>query len=180
MSEYKKYALDTNIFVEAKRRYYAFDVCPGFWNSLIWHHGQGLISSIDRIKAEIDKGADDLAKWINDYMPDICFASTDKAAISKYFGETMAWVQAQSQYIPAAKAKYADSADGWLIAYAKANNLVLVTHEVPNPFVKNNVPIPNVCAAFGVAYVNTFDMLRDLQTSFTWQPANGASGAVIK
>jgi hypothetical protein len=171
MNGLKKYALDANIFIEAKRRYYAFDLCPGFWDSLLWHQGQGRISSIDRVKAEIDKGADDLAKWVKDYMPAVCFASTDNKDISKYFGETMQWVQAQAQYLPAAKAEYAASPDGWLIAYAKVHNLALVTHEVHKPDIRNKVPIPNVCAAVGVEYINTFDMLRDLQISFTWQPS---------
>ena len=26
-----KYLLDSNVFIEAKNRYYAFDICPGFW-----------------------------------------------------------------------------------------------------------------------------------------------------
>ncbi len=28
------FVLDSNIFIEAHRRYYAFDICPGFWDSL--------------------------------------------------------------------------------------------------------------------------------------------------
>ena len=44
------YVLDANIFIEAKQRYYAFDVCPGFWEALVWHHGNGPIISVDRVK----------------------------------------------------------------------------------------------------------------------------------
>ncbi len=25
------YLFDANVFIEAKNRYYAFDICPGFW-----------------------------------------------------------------------------------------------------------------------------------------------------
>lgn len=60
MSDSRKYALDSSIFVEAKRRYYAFDLCPGFWDSLLWHQARGRLSSIDRIKKELDRGGDDL------------------------------------------------------------------------------------------------------------------------
>lgn len=28
------YLLDTNVFIEAKNRYYAFDLAPGFWEGL--------------------------------------------------------------------------------------------------------------------------------------------------
>lgn len=29
------YLLDSNVFMEAKNRYYAFDIVPGFWQALI-------------------------------------------------------------------------------------------------------------------------------------------------
>lgn len=56
----KKYLLDANVFIEAKRRYYAFDVCPGFWECLVWHHQGACVESIDRVKQELELGDDDL------------------------------------------------------------------------------------------------------------------------
>jgi hypothetical protein len=70
----------------------------------------------------------------------------------------VAWAQGQPQYLPPALTKFATVADGWLVAYAKSNGLVVVTHEVPSE-ARNEVKIPNVCRAFGVDYVDTFDML---------------------
>ncbi|KJU82461.1 hypothetical protein MBAV_005346 [Candidatus Magnetobacterium bavaricum] len=169
LSDTLKYALDSSIFIEAKNRYYSFDLCPGFWDALLWHHNRNLLSSIDRIKAELDRGDDDLTKWINKTMPKTCFVSTDDPEVIRWFGQIVTWVQAQSQFIQAAKADFAKVADGWLIAYAKANNLVLVTHEVYNQFAKGKVKIPNVCKAFNVTCVDTFDMLKDLKTSFIWK-----------
>ena len=32
--EYPLFVLDTNVFIQAHRRYYAQDVCPGFWECL--------------------------------------------------------------------------------------------------------------------------------------------------
>ncbi|MHB1955762.1 MAG: DUF4411 family protein, partial [Sulfobacillus sp.] len=46
--------------------------------------------------------------------------------------------------------------------YARANNNILVTHEVYDPNIKKRIPIPNVCRAFGVEHVDTFEMLRRL------------------
>jgi hypothetical protein len=171
MSEPRKYALDSSIFVEAKRRYYAFDLCPGFWDTLLWHQERDRLSSIDRIKEELDRGGDDLTVWINDVMPETCFVSTDDSNVIRWFGEMVAWVQTQSQFLPEAKAEFAAGVDGWLIAYAKTNGLVLVTHEVLKPDIRRKVPIPNVCAEFDVACVDTFDMLRDFETQFTWRPS---------
>jgi len=74
----------------------------------------------------------------------------------------MAWVTAQGQFTDAAKEQFARGADGWLVAYAKAMGYVVVTQEQISADVRRRVPIPNVCTAFGVRYVDTFEMLREL------------------
>ncbi len=38
MSAGKRYVLDANVFIDAHQNYYAFDICPGFWNALIQQH----------------------------------------------------------------------------------------------------------------------------------------------
>ena len=78
----------------------------------------------------------------------------------------MEWVQSQDQFSDAAKADFASKADGWLVAYARANSCVVVTQEVLNPDVRRKVPIPNLCEAFDVHWVDTFTMLRNLGVRF--------------
>jgi hypothetical protein len=166
----KNFLLDANVFIEAKRRYYAFDLCPGFWECLSWYHNEECrIQSIDRVKRELERGGDDLRDWVTSVMPPACFVSTNVTSVTDQYGRIISWVQEQSQFLPEAKSQFAAGADGWLIAYAKANNLILVTQEVRSPDVRRKVPMPNVCEAFGVAYVNTFDMLRGLEASFSWE-----------
>ena len=41
------YLLDTNVFIEAKNRYYAFDIAPGFWTWLDTAHQKSLACSIE-------------------------------------------------------------------------------------------------------------------------------------
>jgi hypothetical protein len=166
----KKYLLDANVFIEAKRRYYAFDLCPGYWECLVWHHQAACIQSIDRVKDEIERGADELSEWARSVMPQTCFASCDETAVTEQYAQIMAWVQSQNQFFPEAKADFAGSADGWLIACAKVNSLIVVTQEVLAPDARKKVPIPNVCEAFAVDYVDIFEMLRDLEAQFNWQP----------
>jgi Domain of unknown function (DUF4411) len=168
----KKYLLDANVFIEAKRRYYAFDVCPGFWECLVWHHGQISVQSIDRVKQELELGDDDLKQWVDSVMPSTCFASSDAAEVISEYAQMQIWVQQQPQFSQDAKAEFAAKADAWLIAYAKVNNLVLVTHEAPAPASRRRVPIPSVCEAFDVPYVDTFAMLRDLEAQFNWRQPN--------
>ena len=40
-----KYLVDTNVLIEAKNRYYAFDIAPGFWKWLNQEHAQGTVFS---------------------------------------------------------------------------------------------------------------------------------------
>lgn len=168
MTKPVRYLLDANAFIQAKRSYYAFDLCPGYWKALLAHHGAGRLCSIERVKDELLAGGDELADWAKKTVPDGFFVSSAETEVASWFGKMMGWVQSQTQFLPAAKADFATKADGWLIAYAKAHGLKLVTLEKPNPAVKKKVPMPNVCDAFGVQYEDTFDMLRALSVKFDW------------
>jgi len=55
------FLLDANIFIEAHRRYYAFDIAPPFWMALINHAKNGRLLSIDRVEIELKRGGDELA-----------------------------------------------------------------------------------------------------------------------
>lgn len=107
MTDAPTYVLDANVFIEAKRRYYAFDICPGFWDSLVWHQSAGRVWTIDRIKEELEHGKDDLASWGDNRVPEACFASTNEPDVVEWFGIMVAWVQAQAQFLPEAKDEFA-------------------------------------------------------------------------
>lgn len=79
-------------------------------------------------------------------------------------GESRRWAYDQTQFTDAAKAEFAstDNADAWLVAYALTKSCVLVTHEQFARDARNRIPLPNVCQAFGVQHVDTFEMLRML------------------
>lgn len=157
----KTYLIDTDIFIAAKNTYYAFDIAPGFWDVLIMHAENGFVKSIDRVGKEIKKGKDELTDWVDKH--NFPFDSTNETSIAEQFGELMKWVYANgNHYKEYAISKFAGDADGWLIAYAKVKNCVVVTNEVINREQKKEVPIPNVCEQFCVEYVNTFQMLRGL------------------
>ena len=167
MTHQDRYLLDANVFIEAHRRYYAFDLCPGFWRSLEHHHGLGRVHSIKRVEAELIKG-DALEAWAVSDAPRGFFLPDDGPEVQVWFGKMMTWVQGNAQFNPSAKAEFASVADGWLMAYAKAHDLVLVTHEVYNRDAKKRVPMPNVCREFGIPHVNTFDMLQQMAIKFHW------------
>ncbi|MCX5638339.1 MAG: DUF4411 family protein [Planctomycetota bacterium] len=161
------YVLDANVFIEAARRYYAFDLHTRFWDIINEHAENGVIESIDWVDKELEKGKgkngeeDELARWAKSYFIH-AFRSTDEEDVIESYGRVMTWVQGQSQYTDAAKAEFANEPDGWLVAYALAKGRVVVTQEVLAPDAKSRVPIPNVCVQFDVLYIDTFAMLREL------------------
>ena len=50
------YLLDSDVFIAAKNAYYAFDICPGFWEAILQAHQHGSVKSIDRIESELLSG----------------------------------------------------------------------------------------------------------------------------
>ncbi|MCY4561181.1 MAG: DUF4411 family protein [Flavobacteriaceae bacterium] len=64
------FLLDSDVLIAAKKRYYPFDVCPGFWEALIQHHKLKHIYSIDRVKKEIYdyQYPDNLSLWVRDNL----------------------------------------------------------------------------------------------------------------
>lgn len=58
-----------------------------------------------------------------------------------------------------------NEADAWLIAFAKTNNNIIVTHEISDPQSKKRIKIPD--AGFEpVECVNTIEMFRRLGQTF--------------
>jgi len=162
---YPIYVLDANVFIEAKKTYYAFDINPGFWLSLIELAKQTRVCSIDRIKKEIEDGKDELASWVAGEFA-FAFAKTDGSDIQNSYSEIINWVYAQPQFSDAVKSGFANDPDGWLVAYGKSRANIIVTLEKLRPDVKRKVPIPIICQAFNIPFVDTFEMLRRFGVQF--------------
>lgn len=156
------YIIDTSVFIEAARRYYAFDIAPTFWYSLAYHHRIGTIQSIDRVKYEIDRGRDFLVFWISIYFS---FESTNNANVVSEYARIMQWAANHPQYDPSAKSDFAraDNADAWLVAYAMAQSCTVVTEEKSAPQARRAIKMPDVCNAHNVQYIDTFTLMRRLK-----------------
>ena len=81
----KRYILDANPFIEGKNRYYAFDICPGFWTSLVTLHQAKQVYSIDRIRDELAHQDDEIKDWIANRAPDTFFKKTEDQAVVDAF-----------------------------------------------------------------------------------------------
>ncbi len=155
------FLLDANVLMTAARHYYAFDIAPGFWSALSKQAVNGELRSIDRVHDEINRGEDELVSWVNHTFLEYFFRTDTSEILGKYT-EIITWAQAQQRYPQAVKQDFArfEHADPWLVAYACVHGCVIVTLEKHDPMTKKKIPIPNICEAFGVQCLNTFDMLR--------------------
>jgi hypothetical protein len=99
-------------------------------------------------------------------VPKTFFKKTHDQAVVNAFQAMVRWTNSSAQFMPAAKAGFASVADGWVVAFARVNGLIVVTQEVYSRDAKRQVPIPNVCLEFNVDYVSTFAMLEDLGVRF--------------
>lgn len=152
------YLLDTNIFIDAKNRYYDMHVCPAFWEWLVLANGAGKVFSIGRVRDELtDDSEDELAWWAGDLDEDFFLPAEEDDLTA--LGRIATWINDHGRYSEAAKATFLASADYYLIAQASAGDYTVVTHEVPADSV-HRVKIPNVCVAQYVKYINPWTMLR--------------------
>lgn len=173
MAAESHYILDADVFITAKNRYYAFDVCPGLWASVIHHHRAGRTYSIDRLRNELLMGrkTEDLVQWVTKDLPATFFLSVDGDPVTAAYTDVMMWAQRSPQYFDYAKAKFATGADGWLVAYAKVHDAIVVTNEERRPEAKREIKLPDVCAQFEVPFIDTFRMLKDLAVRFEFGEA---------
>ena len=164
------YLVDSDVFITAKNLYYSFDLCPGFWKCVIHHHREGRVFSVDRVRSELLAGhkKEDLVQWVRDEVPQGFFHPVDTDMVVRAYMDIMMWVQRHPRYFDHAKAKFATSADGWLVAYAQVHGNTVVTNEQSAPESRREVKLPDVCDQFKVQRDNTYAMLRALNVHFDW------------
>lgn len=88
--------LDANVFIEAKNRYYGFDLVPAFWTWLEEQAETGEIASTDMIYDELKDGGDDLANWVKDRRNPIFYVPSSSQVVAIAVGRLGTWVQSQT------------------------------------------------------------------------------------
>jgi nitroreductase len=160
------YLLDANVFIEAKNRYYGFEICPAFWDWLIAKNAAGRVFSIEAVREELKAGEDQLAEWATDrgsgffLRPDAGFPAAS--------AEVSGWVDSQSYY-QYAKHAFLQGADLYLVAQARALGYCVVTHEEANDS-RKEVKIPEPCHALGIECISLFKLLQREGARFILAP----------
>jgi hypothetical protein len=155
------YLLDANVFIQAKNLHYGFDFCPAFWDWLVAGKQAGRVLSIEKVGDEIAAGADELSNWAAGQKDLFMEPGAD---ILPALGAVSAWATSQN-YEPTAINTFLQVADYYLVAHAKAQAHVVVTHEIPAASTKK-IKIPNACIGLGIKFMTPYQMLRTERARF--------------
>lgn len=120
------------------------------------------------VKAEIEKGEDDLTEWIGKQTGFVICNHVSQEIIGKY-QEVLQYIQTCGLYKEQALQTWAnrDVADPWLIAAAAVNGYTIISTETPSGglSVKNpnrSAKIPDVAKTFSVKTGSLYYMMRQL------------------
>ena len=155
------YLIDADVLITAKNYYYAFDICPGFWELLLNENAAGRVFSIDKIHDDLTKGNDKLTDWAQQHHD--FFHAIDAPAtmqVTRVSAAVMAGAFNDSE-----KRKFLQSSDLYLIGYALAYGHTIVTLEKYS-LGASKPKIPNISSALSVPCIQTFEMLRNLGAEF--------------
>ena len=154
--------LDTNVYVEAKNRYYTFDRVPKFWSFLSSKLDDGSICSPKNVYDELVPYRDQLAAWAKARKArGLCVKTTDRQ-IQIHVGEIADHVNARYERYKAQE--FLVGADPWVIACALHVGGTVVTIESTSR--RKKIRIPAVCQHFNVVCIDTFKMLEWFNAKF--------------
>lgn len=156
------YVLDADVFIEAKKRHYPFDVVPAFWDWIDREHAAGVVFSVDKVRDELLALSDDLSAWAQGRAS--LFVKPDAKVVASL--ATISQWAIGASYQAAAKAQFLASGDYYLVSHSHAYGCTLVTHELPGQGSLKRIKIPDACAANGVTCINTWQMLRAEKARF--------------
>ena len=158
------YLLDSNVFIEAKNRYYAFEFCPAFWDWIEWSVKSGTVLIIEQVRSELMNIEDELSAWIQGLSKKYF---VEASGINCRLNVVSEWLESNKSNSFAKNEidKFLKSADYFLTSYALANKCTLVTHETTRGHMKK-IKIPTVCDAFSIPCITTFEMLRREKVKF--------------
>jgi hypothetical protein len=159
-----KYLLDANTFIEAKNRYYGMVICPAYWQWILKSNDENEVCSIDSVKSELANYGDELSDWVKDNHHIFHPESDEETQLA--FQNVVTHVMSMTDMKNGTHEEFLRGADPWLIARAMVTGATIVTHEQFKPGIKKKILIPNVCKDLGVNYMDTFELLHNLDAEF--------------
>jgi hypothetical protein len=163
-----RFWLDADVLIQAKNGLYSFEIAPPFWSFLDEQAKQGKIRSSTKIYGEILKREaekDKLTLWVKNRKNSGLFVLSTRD-VQKVYGQ-IADYTVENYYQRRAKANaFLSGADGWIIAHAKCDGGIVVSHESRVDKSSMTPKIPNICTQFEVPCIGLADMLTRLDFKF--------------
>lgn len=163
-----RFWLDANVLIQAKNDLYSFEIAPPFWSFLDEQAKLGEVRSSTKIYDEILKREaekDKLTLWVKNRKNSGMFVIPSKD-VQKAYGQIADYtVEKYSQRRPKANA-FLSGADGWIIAHAKCDGGIVVSHESRVDKSSMTPKIPNICTQFEVSCIGLAEMLTRLNFKF--------------
>lgn len=161
------YLLDANVFIEAKRFYYSFQIAPGYWEWLFAKFKSKEFASVRAVYDELSSGDDELSSWVKTaelrefWLPDTADSLSAMTELASWAAHP------DRQYKGAAVDEFMSSADFRLAAQGKALGAVVVTRETSDPGSRRRVKLPDAAAHLGVRSVQPFEIYERLGLRLT-------------
>lgn len=160
-----KYLIDTNIFIESAYRFYAFDICPGFWEFLDKSSDSNYIKSIIKVYEELQPDKEELTNFIEKLKDKEFFLDIENITVASY--TKISKTLQEIGYYEDAIRNFSSVADYFLIALAYQESYTIVTHEAKSGSnTKSQIKIPNVCEKLTIECIDISDFLRREKVRF--------------
>ncbi len=160
-----EYWLDTNVFSEGMKGPYGFDIAPRFWEIIDELTKAGRLACPALVSDELRGAPDVLKAWAAERRSSGLFVDPSEDVQLKC-GQVVDYVVARYPQNQETR-RFLGGSDPWLIAHAKAMGGKVVSLEQQVKEDSKKPKIPNVCDYFGVEYVTTYEMLRELGVAWT-------------
>ena len=159
------YLLDANVLITANRTYYQIERVPEYWAWLVNCGNQGQVKVPQEMYDEINKGNDDLKRWLRNNRDALLFDEEVDAGLVK---------TVLAGYAPDLNDVEIEAigADPFLIAYAlvdPAQRRVVTTEGSKPSATRANRKIPDVCDNLTIECDTPFDLNLALNFTTNWQ-----------
>ena len=157
--------IDANVLIEAHRRYYGMDICPGFWDWMAKALASGDVALLPQVEKEITPRSQRLIGWLRDEATVAEPITLRPVGISRRRVTTVANASGCTQF---SINRFLKGGDYHLAAFAHAGShrvVTLETKEDPNK-ANRRLKIPDLCNSMGIDWATPFRMLSDHDVEF--------------
>lgn len=152
------YCFDSSSFIEAWTRSYPEDVFPTFWEKLGAICDGSTVSCSDEVFKELKEKADGCDAWVRSQSGLVIPMDTQQWNTAReVVGAFPLLTKERSRK---------SRGDPFVIALAKTTGQCVVTEETPSENLRKVVKIPDVCAHYGIRWINLLEFIRERRWIF--------------